>query len=457
MPAPMPRVEVRPAPRPVVAERAFELCEHKGIGHPDSIADGACEAAAVALARTGLMHLGRVAHFNVDKGLLIAGRSRPRFGGGEVTAPMRLMLCGRAASPAPGLDAGTVVAQAARDYLARTLHTGAEHFEIESQVRDGSVALARVYGGGIARANDTSFGVGYAPYSPLETRVLAVADTLRAPAFRSAFPAAGDDFKIMGVRRGSALEFTVALALIDRHVANVGAYFAIKDAVQAQLAQTLGPGCTLHLNALDDPAARDEKGIYLTVTGLSAEMGDDGQVGRGNRANGLITPGRAMSLEAAAGKNPAAHVGKVYNVLAHDVARGLYRAAGAARGQRVSARHHRRAAFRAHACRGRGGRARRPDIRPGAPGQGRGRGADRRCRGPDAAAGAWRVRGVLRAQRVTPDAHQSDGRSAQRASRIPRASDHAWRRTLGDLHGWFNHIVFESPTRVAPLLWSGKH
>ncbi len=325
------RVDVRPAPRPLVAERDFELCEHKGIGHPDSIADGACEAAAVALARAHLHHLGRVAHFNVDKGLLIAGRSRPRFGGGEVLAPMRLILCGRAASPGPGLDAGTVVAEAARDYLARTLHTGAEHFEIESQVRDGSANLAQVYGSDAVRANDTSFGVGYAPYSPLETRVLALADALRSPAFRDAFPAAGDDFKIMGVRRprigargrGDRFDFTVALALIARHVAGTGAYFAFKDAIAAHLLGTLGAGCTLRLNALDDPAARDETGVYLTVTGLSAEMGDDGQVGRGNRVNGLITPGRPMSLEAAAGKNPAAHVGKIYNLLAREVAQML--------------------------------------------------------------------------------------------------------------------------------------
>jgi S-adenosylmethionine synthetase len=63
--------------------------------------------------------------------------------------------------------------------------------------------------------------------------------------------------------------------------------------------------------------------LYLTVTGLSAELGDDGQVGRGNRVNGLITPGRPMSLEAAAGKNPVAHVGKIYNVLAMEMARAI--------------------------------------------------------------------------------------------------------------------------------------
>jgi len=62
------------------------------------------------------------------------------------------------------------------------------------------------------------------------------------------------------------------------------------------------------------------QGVYLTVTGLSAESGDDGQVGRGNRVNGLITPYRPMSLEAAAGKNPVTHVGKLYNIMAMRVA-----------------------------------------------------------------------------------------------------------------------------------------
>jgi S-adenosylmethionine synthetase len=60
--------------------------------------------------------------------------------------------------------------------------------------------------------------------------------------------------------------------------------------------------------------------VYLTVTGLSFENGDDGSVGRGNRVNGLITPYRPMSLEAAAGKNPVTHVGKLYNLLAFEVA-----------------------------------------------------------------------------------------------------------------------------------------
>ena len=49
-------------------------------------------------------------------------------------------------------------------------------------------------------------------------------------------------------------------------------------------------------------------------------MGDDGSVGRGNRANGLITPNRPMSMEATSGKNPINHIGKIYNILAPQIA-----------------------------------------------------------------------------------------------------------------------------------------
>ena len=67
----------------------------------------------------------------------------------------------------------------------------------------------------------------------------------------------------------------------------------------------------------------ETESVYLTVTGTSAEAGDDGQVGRGNRPNGIITPYRPMTLEAAAGKNPTTHVGKIYNIAAWDIARKL--------------------------------------------------------------------------------------------------------------------------------------
>lgn len=305
--------------------RATEMCEHKGIGHPDTIADGTCEAAALALAQAYRRTFESVLHFNVDKGLLVAGRSEPRFGGGRVTEPAKLIVCGRVSNPDAGMDIRGVVAAAAEGWLNRNLQTGAQHFQIVPEVKEGSPSLRQMYAGigSVRRANDTSFGVGFAPLTALEQQVLELAAVLRSHAFHGAFAAAGDDFKIMGLRTGERHFLTVALAMIDRHVADVAHYRAIKEEMLRYLHRALSRPADLVLNALDDPRAHDESGLHLTVTGLSAEMGDDGQVGRGNRVNGLITPGRPMSLEAAAGKNPTSHVGKIYNVLANAIARAV--------------------------------------------------------------------------------------------------------------------------------------
>jgi S-adenosylmethionine synthetase len=309
--------EQRPTPK-------TEICEHKGIGHPDSICDGVAEAVSRALALEYLRAYGKLQHYNVDKALLIAGESAPRFGGGKIIAPIRLILAGRV-SPLPRADVKEVVCEAARDYLTATLRCNPDFFLIESALRGGSASLRRVFSGDRSTpvANDTSFGAAYAPYSRLDQVVLRLSEILRSAEFRAHFPTAGDDYKIMGFRVDQKIGFTIALAFVDRRLASVSEYFDVKADIRRYLGNALLTPCEIELNMLDDPAAVDESGIYLTVTGLSAEHGDDGEVGRGNRTCGLITPGRTMSLEAAAGKNPVAHVGKIYNALSLEMARAI--------------------------------------------------------------------------------------------------------------------------------------
>ncbi|WLG53626.1 methionine adenosyltransferase [Pseudomonas sp. FP1742] len=301
-----------------------EMCEHKGIGHPDSLCDGVAEAVSLALNRAYLQAYGRIQHYNVDKALLIGGQSQPHFGGGQVLTPMRLILCGRASS-LPDAGLAESVHAAARRYLSENLRCDPALFGIECAVRSGSPNLQQAFVRGMshALANDTSFGVGFAPYSPLEKQVLLLGTLLHSAEFQARFPAAGDDYKVMGVRVGDRMTFTVALALIDREIHHAAEYFAVKQSITEHLRATLASPCDLAVNTLDDTNAIGVDGIYLTVTGLSAEQGDDGQVGRGNRMNGLITPCRSMSLEAVAGKKPVSHVGKLYNALAWEVARAI--------------------------------------------------------------------------------------------------------------------------------------
>ena len=40
--------------------------------------------------------------------------------------------------------------------------------------------------------------------------------------------------------------------------------------------------------------------------------------------NGLISLNRPMTMEAAAGKNPVSHVGKIYNLLSHKIAQRIH-------------------------------------------------------------------------------------------------------------------------------------
>ena len=309
---------VRPAP-------VIEFVEHKGVGHPDTLTDGFCEAASRELSQLYLRNCGAVLHHNLDKGLLVAGRSVPRFGGGEIVRPMRFIVCGRA-TPLPAVPVADFIRESARSWLERRLARRVDAGQVEVEAGEGAAVLQRVMDAPahMPRANDTSFGVGCAPYTPLESLVLAAGRELASDALRAAFPAAGLDFKVMGMRRGAVNSLTIALAMIDRHVRSPREYFETKAAIAAWLARKLPAASRLQINVLDDPEASNESGLYLSVAGLSAEMGDDGQVGRGNRVNGLITPGRPMSLEAAAGKNPVAHVGKIYNVLALLIARDLH-------------------------------------------------------------------------------------------------------------------------------------
>jgi S-adenosylmethionine synthetase len=311
--------------------RAVEVVERKGIGHPDTICDALAEEASRALSRFYLERFGRVLHHNVDKALLCGGSAHARFGGGEIITPIEIILAGRATSEFEGVAIPTVeiVTEACRAWLAKNLR-GVEadrHVRLECRLRPGSADLVSLYGRhpdrGSPLANDTSIGVGFAPLSPLERAVLDVERWLNAAATKDIHPEAGEDVKVMGARLGTNVQLTIACAFVAAPLKDAGAYMDKKAQLAKEIAAVAAcPGYSIDVavNTADDPIRGS---FYLTVTGTSAEAGDDGQVGRGNRANGLITPGRPMTLEAAAGKNPVSHVGKLYNVAASLAARDL--------------------------------------------------------------------------------------------------------------------------------------
>jgi S-adenosylmethionine synthetase len=306
------------------------MVERKGRGHPDSICDALAEAFTIALSRAYHERCGAVLHHNVDKALLAGGSSTPRYGGGEVTAPFDVYLSGRATREVDGavIPVEQIAEETSRAWLRANLHAldAARHVRIHPLVRPGSAALRALVAreqGPTAAANDTSLAVGHAPPSRLEQVVLAVEEALTSPSTIAVHPVIGEDVKVMGVRRAHQIDLTVACAIVDRYVRGPSDYAVAKETVgrlAEHAARQAGSDVRVAVNTADDI---DAGRLYLTVTGTSAEAGDDGQVGRGNRVGGLITPCRPMTLEAAAGKNVASHVGKSYSIVAHRIAHAL--------------------------------------------------------------------------------------------------------------------------------------
>jgi S-adenosylmethionine synthetase len=315
-----------------LAERQMELVERKGIGHPDTICDSLVEAISVALNRMYLDRVGAIAHYNIDKALLVAGQCDRRFGAGQITRPMELVVGDRATMVVDGqrLPVAEVATSAVDQWVTAHLPGVRPRVDLVTRLAlaPGSEELRGIYSEQAPdiASNDTCGASGYAPLTPTEELVLAVEGFLNSGEFKRPFPDTGQDVKVLAVREGRRVAVTVAMPLHCRAIGSEAAYFRRKD----EILHTLGARFSerpltvdWRLNCLDRPG-RGTQGTYLTLTGTSAEDADSGQVGRGNRANGLIAFSRPTGGEAAAGKNPVAHAGKVYSVLSHHLARLIH-------------------------------------------------------------------------------------------------------------------------------------
>ncbi len=313
-----------------IEEQKIELVERKGIGHPDSLADGIAESMSRELCREYLRRFGVVMHHNTDETQIIAGKSSPKFGGGEVVQPISIILVGRATKKIGEevIPTDKIALRAAKNYVKNAMRYLDPELDVIFDVRlgEGSADLQDVFKRKreIPLANDTSFGIGFAPLSETEKLVYNVERRIYEE-LRKKEPAIGEDIKVMGLRERDTIKLTIAVAMVDRFLSNVQDYDNVKKEVESFVKDIATEYTSKKLEVYVNTADDYERGcVYLTVTGTSAENGDDGSVGRGNRCNGLITPGRPMSMEATSGKNPINHVGKLYNILSRMIAERCY-------------------------------------------------------------------------------------------------------------------------------------
>ncbi len=305
----MRQIVVETLPGIPVSEFQVEMVERKGIGHPDSICDAIMDRVSIELSKEYLRQFGQVLHHNIDKAFLVAGDADVRFGGGTIREPMKLIFGDRATYVYKGreIPIREIAIRTAKNWIRENLRfvdpggpddQDGPHVAYQLELRPGSPELVDIFSRDVTGANDTSAAVGYWPMTETERLVLETEQFINSRTFKEEFPEAGEDVKVMGVRLGRELRLTAAVAFVDRFIESEAHYFQRKQAVYEAVMDFLSrrttlEKVTLELNTLDEPG-RGINGVYLTVLGTSAESGDSGQIGRGNKVNGVIAVNRPM-------------------------------------------------------------------------------------------------------------------------------------------------------------------
>ncbi len=330
----MKNIMVSLSKRQSINQMPTEMVERKGTGHPDTICDAASEELSRALSRYYLEHYGRIYHHNVDKAVLVGGRVEVEFGGGRILEPIYLLIVGRATMELMSgkkierIPVGSLALDSTQQWIKNNMRflNPSKHIVIDSKIRSGSIDLQAVFDESemAPLANDTSFGTAFAPLTETEQLVLETERLLNSKQFKQKLPEVGEDIKVMASRLENEIRLTIAVAMIASLIPDKDHYRNVHEEVRNQVADLVvkitPKNVSIDINTGDNP---EKDSYYLTLTGTSAEHGDDGQVGRGNRTTGLITPYRPQSLEAACGKNPINHTGKLLNVAAQNIAKRI--------------------------------------------------------------------------------------------------------------------------------------
>ncbi|MFM1545407.1 methionine adenosyltransferase [Streptococcus mutans] len=318
----------------------FEMVERKGVGHPDTISDAIAETASRKYSRYCVEKFGSPAHHWFDKVMLIGGEANTDFGCGDIEKPYTIIFAGKVSKYVGDfkIPLDEILYDSCNEVLSNVL-TGLDiqkHLKIENKLVDyqgSGRSESRYRPSTVDRlpkldnsdlvSNDTNLLTAFAPLSKLEEIVLETERFINGKDFKRRHPDTGWDVKIFGTREGGMFELLVNMPFLAKNIKNIDEYFKRKNEIYVEvnefIEETFNIKIKLSMNATD----RNGR-AYLTALGSVADTGDVGVVGRGNRENGLITPMRPMSIEAPAGKNSVDHTGKLYGILANDIAKEIY-------------------------------------------------------------------------------------------------------------------------------------
>lgn len=336
-------MEIKLYPRSLVdiTNQEVELVERKGLGHPDTLADILANTFSRKYSRYSLDRYGSVLNHYVDKVTLIGSKAELAFGGGTIVKPMTAYLFGKATMQVDEepIDIEGMFKEATVEVFTRVFHTDRilEDMRYAINVYDG-VGLDHPKGfympksrhdidesNSEHRSNDTVICSAYSPYSDIEILTIKIENYLNSEEFKKDYAETGFDIKVLTTRIEDSVDITTCIPFIASRTPSMAHYRRRLKEIEELLMGRVREwsdykNLALNINTKDE----GEKYAYLTVYGSALDKGDQGAVGRGNRFNGVISVNREMNVEAAAGKNPVHHAGKVYNIASHLISKTLF-------------------------------------------------------------------------------------------------------------------------------------
>lgn len=323
----------------------MEVVERKGIGHPDTLSDGIAEALSVEYSRLTREKFGAVLHHNVDKLGVKGGHWKRDFGTGEMLKPATILFGGRMSTEFGGeaIDIKSLQARVASDYVRKVLPHIAEypdHLKFDFATSNFSVnptwykprSIDDVPDAKSQWANDTSVTVGHYPLSPTEKLVKELEAYFYTGPYQPRHSFIGQDIKVMAVRRQNEIDVTTCVPFISTETPDRQFYeemkFQIAEALTERAKEIVEDKLRVNVSVNTADQNRHRNLVYMTATGSCIEFGEEGFVGRGNSPNGLISSMRVHSMEAAFGKNPVYHTGRVHAFFSAEIARELFEKLG---------------------------------------------------------------------------------------------------------------------------------
>lgn len=336
-----------------INNQKFEVVETKGKGHPDNICDTLAEKISANYSKYCIEQYGVILRHMIDKLSILGGGSKVKFGGGEMIAPIRMLINGRFTDRYKNdkIDYMKIVSDTIKSYfkelfplldinkylliIDNTHHNEGPGvvYDIDNTTKNERMKFFEATDDKDAsrhnnhnRCNDTSTTVSYYPMSKLEQTVLNIEQILNSKEYKNRKPWTGTDIKVMGMRKDKKVEITCCVPLISKYVKDLDDYKNKLNTIKKDILSIINKSFKdneiyLFLNTRDN---YDNNDLYMTLIGSAVESGDEGSVGRGNRSRGVIPFSRNFSMEAPCGKNPVYHTGKLFTAIGDVLSEKIY-------------------------------------------------------------------------------------------------------------------------------------